>query len=255
MNDTSDRLKEKDESFRRKMQGYAEQDNPAAKEWVKHDNTARSAEEDVRNLQTKLDHAPSQLQQAEQELQGLRDQREDHLSSGAPNVFQREKRAEWMSKRDELNRQVEQGQERLAELAQASSPDEIQALQDQIRQRMQDQEQAVVQRREIQLLPSERAQARQGERGREGQDEQEPERLPERLNQTENDWAPSRPAIRTSHGRETYAATAMDEHEREQQNRRNMDEWQQANLGKNLPTQGELDDWIAERRRSQGQSR
>lgn len=263
MNTTTDRLAQKDESFRRRMQAHAEQENPAAQQWVDYDNQAQQAGHDVKQLQQKLDQAPNDLHRAELELQDARDRRQDHMANGAPGVFEGEKRALWMGRRDNLNQEVDRGQERLAEIAQSSSPDEIQVLQDQMKQRMSEQEQALEQRRSIQLLPSERAQARQDERsnGREGQDtEQEADRMPRRLSEgLDEDWTPGqerdKPTIRTSHGRETYAATAQEEHDKFKNIERLQDEWRQdGNLGKPQPTMGELEDWEAQRQR-QNQSR
>lgn len=190
------------------------------------------------------DHNPATpLDAVEHELAAARKERDAHIAGGAPNVFEGDKRNQWMAQRDELNQRVDAGQVRLMEAAESATPEQIAATQEKMKEQMEQQPQDNAQQATrspfSKLLAARRPAA-------------------EWVDQAENEAeAPvmerDRPAVRTAHGMENYAATEQAEADNRRENERMHAAYRDHNIGSGQATQGEVEDWWAKHHAEQAQ--
>lgn len=253
MSNPEDDLKQRDEAHRQRMRVYAEGGNEKAQAWLEKDQQAAQANAEADVLGQKIDFASMSLAEVEHSLQEARDRRDEHLQGGAPNVFEGDKRKEWIATRDRLNGEVNEYQIAFAKSAESAGPEEIAALQKQMQERSATAQEAEEQRRGLYLLPSER------------EAEAKKTTLQSRVENLGNDWSPdqgqsadssqvARGQMRTARGYEGYAASAQSELDLEKETQVRVNTYLQNNLGKGQPTMEQLDQWEAQQSAEQSKS-
>ncbi|WP_329768691.1 hypothetical protein [Stenotrophomonas maltophilia] len=178
----------------------------------------------------------NKLFEAQAAFQDVRKERDEHLKSDRPSAFMKEEYKTWTEKSSELSASVERAKEKFFGEINRASPEDIEKLQGQMKETMEVQNS---QRKSFRQLLSARR-------------EQEGERLPFQLSEVEDEWKnrnENRARIRTSHGREDYAATAQSESDYWKAHQKKEDAYMQAHLGSGQPTLGQVEDWHREQQR------
>ena len=178
----------------------------------------------------------NKLFKAQAAFQDVRKERDEHLKSDRPSAFMKEEYKAWTEKSSELSASVERAKEKFFGEINRASPEDIEKLQGQMKETMEVQNS---QRKSFSQLLSARR-------------EQEGERLPFQLSEVEDEWKnrnENRARIRTSHGREDYAATAQSESDYWKAHQKKEDAYMQAHLGSGQPTLGQVEDWHREQQR------
>ncbi|KAF1055513.1 MAG: hypothetical protein GAK43_00308 [Stenotrophomonas maltophilia] len=169
-------------------------------------------------------------------FQDVRRMRDEHLRSDRPSEFMKEEYKAWTEKSSELVSSVERAKDKFFGEIHKASPEDIENLQGQMKENMEAQNS---QRKSFSQLLSARR-------------EQEGDSLPFQLSEVEDEWKnrnENRARIRTSHGREDYAATAQSESDYWKAHQKKEDAYMQAHLGSGQPTLGQVEDWHSEQQR------
>ncbi len=178
----------------------------------------------------------NKLFEAQAAFQDVRKERDEHLKSDRPSAFMKEEYKAWTDRSSELGASVERAKEKFFGEINRASPEDIEKLQGQIKESMEVQNSQ--RKRFSQLLSARR--------------EQEGDSLPFQLSEVEDEWKnrnENRARIRTSHGRENYAATAQSESDYWKAHQKKEDAYMQAHLGSGQPTLGQVEDWHREQQR------
>lgn len=178
----------------------------------------------------------NRLFEAQAAFQAVRKERDEHLKSDRPSAFMKEEYKTWTEKSSELGASVERAKEKFFDEINRASPEDIVKLQGQMKEAMEVQNS---QRKSFSQLLSARR-------------EQEGDSLPFQLSEVEDEWKnrnENRARIRTSHGREDYAATAQSESDYWKAHQKKEDAYMQAHLGSGQPTLGQVEDWHREQQR------
>lgn len=178
----------------------------------------------------------NKLFEAQAAFQDVRKERDEHLKSDRPSAFMKEEYKAWTDKSSELGASVERAKEKFFGEINRASPEDIEKLQGQMKETMEFQSS---QRKSFSQLLSARR-------------EQEGDSLPFQLSEVEDEWKnrnENRVRIRTSHGREDYAATSQSESDYWKAHQKKEDAYMQAHLGSGQPTLGQVEDWHREQQR------
>lgn len=176
------------------------------------------------------------LFEAEAAFQDVRIMRDEHRKSDRPSAFMKEEYKAWTDKSSELGASVESAKEKFFVEINKASPEDIEKLQGQMKEHMEVQS---TQRKSFSQLLSARR-------------EQEGDSLPFQLSEVEDEWKnrnENRARIRTSHGREDYAATSQSESDYWKAHQKKEDAYMQSHLGSGQPTLGQVEDWHREQQR------
>ncbi|WP_157806591.1 hypothetical protein [Stenotrophomonas maltophilia] len=182
----------------------------------------------------------NKLFEAAAAFQDVRKERDEHLKSDRPSAFMKDEYKAWTEKSSELSASVESAKEKFFGEINKASPEDIERLQGKMKENMEVQNS---QRKSFSQLLSARR-------------EQEGDSLPFQLSEVEDEWKnrnENRARIRTSHGREDYAATAQSESDYWKAHQKKEDAYMQAHLGSGQPTLGQVEDWHREQQKQQRQ--
>lgn len=157
------RLAEADQKFREDMEAKAKLD-PDAQRWVDADRRAQTQEQSIESLQRDADGRGLAFNDAEKALTQARTNRDDWLAENErPMAFNIAGRRAWDAEKGAHDNAVKEGREALKEAAERAEPEAIEQAQERIREQQAELGKSMAERQDIAKLPSEKAQAQDGE--------------------------------------------------------------------------------------------
>jgi hypothetical protein len=157
------RLAEADQKFREDMEAKAKMD-PDAQRWVDADRRAQTHEQSIESLQRDADGRGQGVNDAEAALTQARTERDDWLAENErPMAFNIAGRRAWDAEKGAHDNAVKVGREALKEAAERAEPEAIEQAQERIREQQAELGKSMAERQDIAKLPSEKAQAQDGE--------------------------------------------------------------------------------------------
>lgn len=154
MADNDPTMTERDEQFRREMR---ERQDPQAQAWVAKDNAALELQDQVDRGTREVDRRQGAAVELHRALEDARQEREDFRADNPrPGMFSGERKG-WDAEYGRLDQHASEVQQEWQEALRKSSPEELKAMGDRIKEDREQLAKTIAERQGIALMPSEEA--------------------------------------------------------------------------------------------------